>query len=172
MSQSDYIKRKTIIAKVATKNDTPLNREDNPQILSSQFLTDIKEYEAVNTIINTVPRFNELTPPNQMHIYDMYSNTMSAKCMRYRKCNNDKYNSDTLPNVVPVKTFFDTTTKLPFVTPKPIYNLQYKKNSKLPNPDLGNSTCLQCIGRSKYANITCKCNKNIIYKKPVINNGY
>lgn len=124
-------------------------------------MTNIKEYDTINTVKNTVPRFNELVPSNQNLVYDMYVYTQTdLSCSTYRICKNDKYNTDKLPNVIPVSTFFNTTTRLPFVSPDP--NPFYKKKHNISSIRKGSGgVCLQCIGREKYKNYNCSCDKKI-----------
>jgi hypothetical protein len=120
MSQSDYIHRKRIENQVATKNRIPINRVDNPPILSSQFRTDLRQYYAVNTISNSRVRYNRSNTPNTLIVMDMNLQIPSDACKTYRTCNNDKYNTNTLPNRVPVNTFYDFDRDVPFVNPHTI----------------------------------------------------
>lgn len=124
MSQSDYIQRKRIASQVASKNRNPINREDNPSVLGSQLLTQLKQYDLENTIINRKPRFNELVPSSDLIVREMNLRQPLAQCKTYRTCNGDVYNTNTLPNTVLIKTFFDFTTNLPYVDPLtiPPYN--------------------------------------------------
>lgn len=117
MSQSDYIQRKRIASQVASKNRVPINLGDNPSVLSSQLLTELKQYDLENTIINRKPRFNELVPSSDLIVLEMNLRQPSAQCKTYRRCNGDAYNTNTLPNTVLVKTFFDFTTNRPYVVP-------------------------------------------------------
>jgi len=120
MSQSDYIQRKRVASQVASKNRTPINTGDNPAILSSQLLTQLKQYDLENTIVNIRPRFNQLTPSSDLRVMEMNLRQPSAACKTYRTCNGDNYNTNTLPNTVQVKTFYDFGTNKPFVDPHTI----------------------------------------------------
>ena len=120
MSQSDYIQRKRVASQVASKNRTPIDRGDNPAILSSQLLTQLKQYDLENTIVNTRPRFNQLTPKTDLRVMEMNLRQPSAACKTYRTCNADTYNTNTLPNTVAVKTFYDYGINKPFVNPHTI----------------------------------------------------
>ena len=120
MSQSDYIHRKRIENQVATKNRIPINRVDNPPILSSQLRTDLRQYYAVNTISNTRLRYNKSNTPNTLIVMDMNLQIPSDTCKTYITCNNDTYNTSTLPNAVTVKTFYDFDRNVPFVNPHTI----------------------------------------------------
>jgi hypothetical protein len=124
MSQSDYIQRKRIASQVASKNRNPINREDNPSVLGSQLLTQLKQYDLENTIINRKPRFNELVPSSDLIVREMNLLQPLAQCKTYRTCNGDTYNTNTLPNKVLITTFFDFTTNRPYVDPltMPPYN--------------------------------------------------
>ena len=88
MSQSDYIHRKRIANQVASKNRIPINREDNPPILTSQFLTYIKQYEIVNTVSNTNPIYNKLNAPNTLNVMDVNLQIPSTACKTYKTCKN------------------------------------------------------------------------------------
>jgi hypothetical protein len=120
MSQSDYIQRKRIASQVASKNRNPINRSDNPSVLGSQLLTELKQYDLENTIINRKPRFNELIPSSDLIVREMNLRQPSTQCKTYRTCNEDAYKTNTLPNTVLIKTFFDFTTNRPYVDPSTI----------------------------------------------------
>ena len=117
MSQSDYIQRKRIASQVASKNRTPINTGDNPAILTSQLLTQLKQYDLENTIVNSRPRFNQLTPSTELRVMEMNLKQPSDACKTYRTCNGDNYNTNTLPNTVSVKTFYDVSADKPYVNP-------------------------------------------------------
>ena len=117
MSQSDYIQRKRVASQVASKNRTPINRGDNPAVLNSHLLTQLKEYDLENTIVNIRPRFNQLTPSTDLRVMDMNLRKPSTSCNTYRTCAGDRYNTNTLPNTVTVKTFYDVGAGRPFVNP-------------------------------------------------------
>uniref|UniRef100_A0A6C0JZ75 Uncharacterized protein n=1 Tax=viral metagenome TaxID=1070528 RepID=A0A6C0JZ75_9ZZZZ len=120
MSQSDYIQRKRVASQVASKNRTPINSGDNPAILSSQLLTQLKQYDLENTIVNIRPRFNQLTPSSDLRVMEMNVRQPSVACKTYRTCNGDNYNTNTLPNTVQVKTFYDFGVNKPYVNPHTI----------------------------------------------------
>ena len=117
MSQSDYIQRKKISYQVASKNRTPIDKGDNPPILSSQLLTLLKQYDLENTIVNTRPRFNQLVPSTTLRVREMNLQQPINICKTYRTCNGDAYNSNSLPTTVAVKTFYDVGLGKPFVNP-------------------------------------------------------
>ena len=117
MSQSDYIKRKRIASQVASKNRSPMNLGDNPAILTSQLLTQLKQYDLENTIVNNRPRFNQLTSNTELRVMEMNLKQPSDACKTYRTCNGDNYNTNTLPNTVSVKTFYDVSADKPYVNP-------------------------------------------------------
>jgi len=120
MSQSDYIQRKRIVSQVASKNIIPINRGDNPTILSSQLCTQLKQYDLENTVINILPRFNQLTPSSDLRVMEMNVREPVEDCKRYRTCNGDYYNISPRPNTVLVKTFYDFDTNKPYVDPHTI----------------------------------------------------
>ncbi len=120
MSQSDYIRRKRVASQVASKNNTPIDRADNPAILSSQLLTQLKQYDLENTIVNTRPRFNQLTPSTDLRIMEMNLRKPITACKTYRTCSGNKYNASSLPNTVTVKTFYDFGRGKPYVNPHTI----------------------------------------------------
>jgi len=105
MSQSDYILRKKIASQVASKNRTPIDRGDNPSILSCQLLTLLKQYDLENTIVNTRPRFNQLVPSTDLRVMEMNLRQPITACKTYRTCNGDKYNTNSLPTATVVNTF-------------------------------------------------------------------
>jgi hypothetical protein len=117
MSQSDYIQQKRVAIQVASKNRTPIDKGDNPAVLSSQLLTRLNAYDLENTVVNSVPRFNQLVPSTDIIIMGMNLRQPSASCKTYRTCNMDEYNTNTLPNTVLVKTFYDFGTNKPYVDP-------------------------------------------------------
>ena len=86
MSQSDYIHRKRIANQVASKTRIPINKEDNLPTVSSQFLTDIKQYEIVNTVSNTNSIYNKLNAPNTLKFMDVNLQIPSTACKRYKTC--------------------------------------------------------------------------------------
>lgn len=120
MSQGDYIHRKRIANQVATKNRIPINREDNPPVLSSQLRTELKQYDLVNTISNSKLRYDKLNTPTTFICMEMNMQPLADKCKTYRRCNNDRYNTTSLPNTVPVNTFYDVKGNVPFVNPHTI----------------------------------------------------
>lgn len=120
MSQSDYIQRKRIISQVASKNRIPINNGDNPAVLSSQLLTQLKQYDLENTIVNTLPRFNQLVPSSDIRIMEMNLRQPSVSCKTYRTCNNDAFNTSTLPNQVLTQTFYYINENIPYVSPSTI----------------------------------------------------
>jgi hypothetical protein len=120
MSQSDYIRRKRVASQVASKNITPINCQDNPAILSSQLLTQLKQYDLENTIVNILPRVNQLTPSSDLRVMEMNLRKPAADCETYRTCNGDNYNTSSLPNTVLVNIFYDFDTNKPYVNPHTI----------------------------------------------------
>jgi hypothetical protein len=127
MSQSDYIQRKRVASQVASKNRTPLNREDNPAILSAQLLTQLKQYDLVNTIVNTRPRLNQLVPSSNLRVMEMNLNKPSATCKTYRTCIAP---INTLPNTVITRTFYDIGLNRPYVDPNTISPYKLKSLTK------------------------------------------
>jgi hypothetical protein len=120
MSQSDYIQRKRLMSQVASKNRTPIDRGDNPAVLSSQLLTNLKQYDLENTIVNTLPRFNQLVPSSDIRIMEMNLRQPVAACKTYRTCNEDTFNTSSLPGRVLVKTFYYVNEDKPYVDPSTI----------------------------------------------------
>jgi hypothetical protein len=120
MSQSDYIQRKRLMSQVASKNRTPIDRGDNPAVLSSQLLTNLKQYDLENTIVNTLPRFNQLVPSSDIRIMEMNLRQPADACKTYRTCNEDTFNTSSLPGRVLVKTFYYVNEDKPYVDPSTI----------------------------------------------------
>lgn len=142
MSQSDYVKRKRIASQVASKNRSPINREDNPAIFGSQLLTQLKQYDLENTIVNTRPKFNQLLPSSDLRVMEMNLRQPVVACKTYRTCNNDIYNTSNLPNRVLVKTFYDFATDKPFVDPSTMvpHSLSTANSQNNNQPTQDNST--------------------------------
>lgn len=71
MSQSDYIQRKKMSARLSGISKTPINRGDFPNVLSSQEYTNFSQYQIENTFINTKINPEHLVLPNHQIIFNM-----------------------------------------------------------------------------------------------------
>jgi hypothetical protein len=85
MSQSDYIKLKTINNELNN-----FNKMDFPPVLNSQLYTSLKSYTLEKTIINTKPTYNSLAIPNVQYIFNipLTSVDLSNNCANFTMCKN------------------------------------------------------------------------------------
>ena len=72
MSQSDYIKQKRIANIISTKgSDGNLNRRDFPQVFGSQVYTDYLQKNAIESVSNSLPTYNQLAVDGITTVFDM-----------------------------------------------------------------------------------------------------
>ena len=71
MSQSDYLKSKRISNLLRIDNEKVNNVTKQPAVFTSQDLQNYKQYALTNTIVNTKPTLNRLTPKLRQRVYDM-----------------------------------------------------------------------------------------------------
>ena len=71
MSQSDYLKSKRISTLLRIDNQKVNNVTKQPAVFTSQDLQNYTQYALTNTIINTKPTLNRLTPKLRQRVYDM-----------------------------------------------------------------------------------------------------
>ena len=71
MSQSDYLKSKRISTQLRIDNEKVNGVTNQPALFTSQDLQNYKQYALTNTIINTKPTLNRLTPKLRQRVYDM-----------------------------------------------------------------------------------------------------
>jgi hypothetical protein len=72
MSQSDYIKQKRIANIISTKGSgTTLNRRDFPQVFGSQVYTDYLQKNAIESVSNSLPTYNQLAVSGTTTVFDM-----------------------------------------------------------------------------------------------------
>ncbi len=118
MSQSDYLKYKRVA--------TQLRIDAQPTVIESQKYVNFKEYTLENTIVNTKPILNRVTPKGRQPILGMdkavsscptFYNTTDGLCSR-------SYNR---PNRIPLSTVY--------VGPKPLpLTANQTKNTRNQNP--------------------------------------
>lgn len=91
MSQSDYLQHRVLSSQL--KNQP----ENLPRILSASDLILYKKYQLENTIVNTAPRYQELTPPSTQPVFEI--NVPHANlCPTFTTCSQ----TNTRPNRQPV----------------------------------------------------------------------
>jgi hypothetical protein len=73
MSQSDYLKSKRISTQLRIDNqiDAGMTLTHQPAVFTSHDLQNYKQYALTNTIVNTKPTLNRLTPKLRQRVYDM-----------------------------------------------------------------------------------------------------
>ena len=72
MSQSDYIKQKRLANVISTKDSgVKLNRRDFPQVFTSQSYTDYLQKDAIESVSNTLPTYNQLAVSGTTTVFDM-----------------------------------------------------------------------------------------------------
>ena len=71
MSQSDYLKSKRISTQLRIDNEKVNGVTNQPALFTSKDLQNYKQYALTNTIINTKPTLNRLTPKLRQRVYDM-----------------------------------------------------------------------------------------------------
>ena len=72
MSQSDYIKQKRIANIISTKGaGATLNRSDFPQVFGSQMYTDYLQKNAIESVSNSLPTYNQLAVSGTTTVFDM-----------------------------------------------------------------------------------------------------
>ena len=72
MSQSDYIKQKRIANIISTKGSGGnLNRGDFPQVFKSQVYTDYLQKNAIESVSNSLPTYNQLAVSGITTVFDM-----------------------------------------------------------------------------------------------------
>lgn len=72
MSQSDYIKQKRIANIISTKGSgATLNRGDFPQVFEAQVYTDYLQKNAIESVSNSLPTYNQLAVDGTTNVFDM-----------------------------------------------------------------------------------------------------
>ncbi len=72
MSQSDYIKQKRVANIISTKGaGATLNRSDFPQVFEAQVYTDYLQKNAIETVSNSLPTYNQLAVSGTTSVFDM-----------------------------------------------------------------------------------------------------
>ncbi len=72
MSQSDYIKQKRIANIISTKGSgATLNRRDFPQVFGSQVYIDYLQKNAIESVSNSLPTYNQLAVSGTTTVFDM-----------------------------------------------------------------------------------------------------
>lgn len=73
MSQSDYLKSKRIsnLLRIDNQIDAGMTATNQQPVFTSHDLQNYKQYALTNTIVNTKPTLNRLTPKLRQRVYDM-----------------------------------------------------------------------------------------------------
>ena len=154
MSQSDYLKSKRISTQLRIDNqiDVGMTATNQPAVFTSQNLQNYKQYTLTNTIINTKPTLNRLTPKLRQRVYDM--DKVVSGCPTFIACKNTQQrnnrvlstsgyfgatmaNDNTKSSLVNIRTYWDN---LPA-------NLKSECNCAVGNRTEGSYACACAIGR-------------------------
>jgi len=96
MSQSDYIKYKKVSTKLRVDNNTA----KQPPVFEQGNYLDFKEYTLENTIVNTKPVFDRVTPTGQQVVFDIYRTV--TNCPTFIDCSNTNLRTNRVP--IPFKS--------------------------------------------------------------------
>ena len=123
MSQSDYLKYKRV--------STQLRIDAQPTVIESRKYVNFKEYTLENTIVNTKPILNRVTPIGRQPIFGM--DKAVSSCPTFNLCSRS-YNRT---NRVPLSTVYVGPTPLPLT-------VNDTKNTRNKNP--GCVSCDELVG--------------------------
>ena len=105
MSQSDYLKSKRISNLLRIDNQKVNNVTNQSAVFTSQDLQDYTQYALTNTIVNTKPTLNRLTPKLRQRVYDM--DKVVSSCPTFIACKNTQ---DRNNRVLSLGGYFGATT--------------------------------------------------------------
>lgn len=106
MSQSDYIRYKRIATELKNDNKSSPNNKLLPVLEQGQLLN-YKQFSLENTIINTKPILNMLTPSGTQPVFTM--NRVVSGCSTFETCKN----THSRPNKVLMSSVYFTPVSLP-----------------------------------------------------------
>jgi hypothetical protein len=158
MSQSDYIKYKKVQNELQINNKSVVAKKNIPNRMNSVYFNqpsvfdssdydNYMEYTLENTIVNTKPVLNRLTPAGKQVVWNM-DKTVPNNCATFLLCNN----TNTRPNRKLNTIGYSPTSKCKIrVTPVPL-NINSAQN----NTNIKNS-CICAENKSSSQNYMCKC---------------
>ena len=154
MSQSDYLKSKRISTQLRIDNqiDAGMSATNQPPVFTSQDLQNYKQYALTNTIVNTKPTLNRLTPKLRQRVYDM--DKVVSNCPSFIVCKNTQnrnnhvlssagYFGATMANntvnssLVNIRTYWDGEPA----------NLKTECNCAVGNRNTDSNACACAVGR-------------------------
>ena len=152
MSQSDYLKSKRISTQLRIDNQKVNGVTKQPAVFTSQDLQDYTQYALTNTIVNTKPTLNRLTPKLRQRVYDM--DKAVSGCPSFIVCKDTQQrnnrvlslggyfgattaNSTVKSSLVNIRTYWDNTPS----------NLKTECNCAVGNRSIDNNACACSIGR-------------------------
>lgn len=139
MSQSDYIKYKRVYTELSIDKNTL----KQPPVFDDGNYIDFKEYALENTIVNTKPILNRITPAGKQVVYDM--DRVVTSCPTFILCKN----TNLRPNRVPMSGAFFVPTPQP-LSWKATKNANFEKNG-----------CICAINRSYTQKNLCRCRLSV-----------
>jgi hypothetical protein len=152
MSQSDYLKSKRISTLLRLDNQKVNNVTKQAAVFTSQDLQNYTQYALTNTIVNTKPTLNRLTPKLRQRVYDM--DKAVSGCPSFIICKDTQQrnnrvlssggyfgattaNSATKSSLVNIRTYWDNTPA----------NLKTECNCAVGNRNDGSNACACSVGR-------------------------
>ena len=152
MSQSDYLKSKRISTQLRIDNQKVNGVTKQPAVFTSQDLQDYTQYALTNTIVNTKPTLNRLTPKLRQRVYDM--DKAVSGCPSFIVCKDTQQrnnrvlslggyfgattaNSTVKSSLVNIRTYWDNTPS----------NLKTECNCAVGNRSIDNNACACAVGR-------------------------
>jgi len=137
MSQSDYIKYKKVTNELSIAGK-------QPPVFNSSDYTDFVEYTLENTVTNTKPIFNRMTPTGKQTVFGMYK-TVTACPPTFSVCSRN----DLRANRVPMSSAYFTPTPQP---------LSWKKTKNASNLK---TACVCKLHRSYTGYRACNCKTSV-----------
>jgi hypothetical protein len=154
MSQSDYLKSKRISTQLRIDNqiDAGMTATNQPPLFTSNDLQNYKQYALTNTIVNTKPTLNRLTPKLRQRVYDM--DKVVSGCPSFIVCKDTQNrnnhvlssagyfgattaNSTAKSSLVNIRTYWDNEPA----------NLKTECNCAVGNRNTDNYACACSVGR-------------------------
>jgi hypothetical protein len=154
MSQSDYLKSKRISTQLRIDNqiDAGMTATNQPPLFTSNDLQNYKQYALTNTIVNTKPTLNRLTPKLRQRVYDM--DKVVSGCPSFIVCKDTQNRNN---HVLSSAGYFGATTanntaKSSLVNIRTYWdnepaNLKTECNCAVGNRTTDNYACACSVGR-------------------------
>ena len=105
MSQSDYLKSKRISTQLRIDNQKVNGVTKQSAVFTSHDLQDYTQYALTNTIVNTKPTLNRLTPKLRQRVYDM--DKVVSGCPSFIVCKDTQQRNN---RVLSLGGYFGATT--------------------------------------------------------------